>query len=275
MAKSEAKQSTALTKPETTAMARPAFLDDEPIYGFEAMDSKHTAIARLALAQSNTKQAKRSNPLYIDGLHEGLFFNSLSKEIYGPTVEFIPMFFFVNRIMFKDIETEGGGIMCMARDGVHCQLNNGGPCLHADFGAAGEKPACTEFYNYPAMLTDDNGNPDELIVLSFKSTAMKKAREWNSRMRMLKASMFAQKWRVKAIPDKKGEFDFFNVEFEFAGYVEAAEIREGLKRTFLTTREGFNAGTLTVDAERDDETEFPHGKNTDMGSGPVVGDGGM
>jgi hypothetical protein len=261
----KATQTDALVKAESTAIARPAFLDEQPIEGFEGMDNRDTAIARLALAQSMSRAVKKSNSNHIPGLEEGMLYNSLTKTIYGTSVRFIPLFFFKNRIMFKDLD-QGGGILCMAADGIHCQLNHGGACLHGNFGPNGEKPECTEFFNYPALLleTEKKGKLDEpeLIVLSFKSTAMKKAKEWNSRMRMLKSSMFAQVWDVRAIADKKDQFDFFNVEFNFAGFLETQEVLQKVRSTYQFAREGFGSGTMTVDAERPDETDFPHGANS-------------
>src|SRR5687768_3865814 len=94
---SDAKPTEALVKPGSTAMARPAFLNNDPIEGFEGMDQADVTIARLALAQSMTGVAKKANPDYVEGLEEGLFFNSLTKEVYGKKVRFIPLFFFKNR----------------------------------------------------------------------------------------------------------------------------------------------------------------------------------
>lgn len=258
MAKADANKSEALTKAQTAALARPAFIDDQPIEGFEGMTAKHTAIARLAVAQSMSKATKRANAAYIEGLQEGMLYNSLSREIYGESIDVIPLFFFTNRIMFKDLD-QGGGILCMAPDGVSCQLNNGGPCLHGNFGPGGEKPECTEFFNYPALIIDKDGKPNDLIVLSFKSTAQKRAKDWNARMRQLRASMFLMKWRITADPDKKDKFDFFNVKFDFLGYVDQQEMAQSIRQTFSITREGFKTGAMTVDAE--DPDEFNHGKN--------------
>ncbi len=259
MAKADAKPSDALAKAQTTAIERPAFLDDQPIEGFEGMSAKHTAIARLAIAQSMSKATKRANAAYIEGLQEGMLYNSLTRDIYGESIDVIPLFFFTNRIMFKDLD-QGGGILCMAPDGVSCQLNNGGPCLHGNFTTEG-KPECTEFFNYPALIIDKEGKPDDLIVLSFKSTAQKRAKDWNARMRQLRSSMFLQKWRITADPDKKDQFDFFNVKFDFLGFVDKVEMAQSIRQTFSITREGFKQGAMTVDTENDEE--FRHGANAE------------
>ena len=255
----DTKQAEALTKTQSAAMARPAFLENDPILGFEQMRNSDVKIARVAIAQSMTRQRKRGNAAFIEGLQEGQMFNSLTGQVYGESVDFIPLYFFRTRIMFKDLD-QGGGILCVAPDGDSCRLNNGGHCLHGDFGLNGERPECTEFYNYPSLV-DFNNDGGDLVVLSYKSTAMKKAQEWNARMRQLKASMFAQKWRVRTVPDKKDKFDFFNVEFDFLGYVDNKDVLDKVKRSFLITREGFSSGKYEADLDTEGADDFPHGAN--------------
>jgi len=53
--------------------------------GFEEHRQGDVVIARMALCQSMTPQRKRDSSKYIEGLDEGMLFNSQSEKIYGET----------------------------------------------------------------------------------------------------------------------------------------------------------------------------------------------
>jgi hypothetical protein len=218
------------TAPETSAVPAvretatslqesvPDFLKDKTTArGTENIDAQHMVMPRIAICQSNTPQRKRQNPAFIEGLEEGHFFNTLTKRNYRDDIRFIPLFFYVSRIMFKPIE-QGGGLMCQAPDGVSCQLNNGGRCLHNAWGPNGEPPDCTEFYNFPALILLDDG-PAEFGVLSLKSTGIKAAKELNSMIRFRKKDAFAGIYRAQTVPDRKQDQDFFNITISNSGWV--------------------------------------------------------
>lgn len=186
----------------TTIAPKPDYLSTPELgpRGFQEMETKDLTLPRLSLCQAMSPQRQKSKPdVYIPNLKEGEFFNSLTQMVYGPVVHIIPLFFYKSRIWFKDINA-GGGILCQAPDGKACQLNNGGPCLHANWGPGGEPPECTEFFNYPSLLLRNEGDEQvrELIVLSLKATGMKAAKAWNSMMRLRQADMFSGIYEVSS-----------------------------------------------------------------------------
>jgi hypothetical protein len=237
----------ALARTGPTALeAPPDFIKaDDAHRGFEAMEGTDVTIPRLALCQSSTPARKKGNELYIEGLQEGDLFNSLTKQIYGDSVIVTPLFFFKTRIMFKPLD-QGGGIICQAADGRSCQLNHGGACLHGGFGPGGEKPECNEFFNYAALLHQADGSIDQ-IVLSFKSTALKKAKDWNSEMRQTKRPMYACRWMISTAAAHKDKFDYFTVNFTQQGWETNREVFEYAEATYESLREGIIRGTTRVD----------------------------
>ncbi len=231
-----------------TAMAFddvPDFLKDvTTMRGTEDIDFSKMVIPRLAIAQKGSDQRKKQNEKYIEGLDEGMVFNSLTGQIYDRPVKFIPLFFYTSRIHFKPL-AEGGGIICQAPDGVHCQLNNGGPCLHQAWGKQGEKPACTEFYNFGVMLPDFNM---ESLVLSLKSTGLDAAKQLNSFIRMRKKDAFAGVYEMDTLYKVEGQMDWYIPLISNAGwatkdqYKVAEEAYDGLFK-------GLKSGKVTFDAE--------------------------
>lgn len=217
MAKTPAKEEQTLaTQSENTGlMDVPDWLKDKKsARGTEAIEASDMTMPRLALCQSGTPQRKKANPKFIEGLQEGQFFNTLTGQIYGETVNFVPLFFYKSRIMFKDLD-DGGGILCMSHDGVHCPLNNGGACLHQDWGADGKQPDCTELYNFAVVLPATN----EMVVLSLKSTGIKVAKDLNSMIRMRRRDAFTGVYTLGSAAAKSGENDYFAHTLKNAGWI--------------------------------------------------------
>ena len=251
----------AAPEPATTALAKTGSnsLATKPEYvttpelgprGFQEMETRDMTLPRLALCQAMSKQRQRGQANYIPGLEEGKFFNTLTSEIYGDVVHVIPLFFYKSRIWFKDLD-QGGGILCQAPDGKHCQLNHGGACLHQAWGPNGEPPDCTEFFNYPSLLVRDDGTARELIVLSLKSTGMRAAKPWNAKMRLRGSDMFSGVYKVtsKLVPNKAQQ-----MYYEYV--IDNAELQNGwatqgqysnAEREYTAVYTGIKEGTIIVD----------------------------
>lgn len=268
--KNDTKQAVAEATPASTAIA--AFGDNRPAHlaeledksgkrrGFDEMESKDITIPRLGLCQSNTKQRMRSESNYIPGLEEGHFFNTLNGTNYGSSVDVVPLFFYKSRIRFKDLE-QGGGILCQAPDGKSCQENHGGPCLHDKWGANGEPPECTEFFNYPCFVVGQDGRfaASSLVVVSLKSTGIKAARGWNSMMRIRKSDMFSGIWRLSSYGTQNAAKQPY-----YAWKVDASPINGSWldKENYIAAGiqyegvyEGIRSGTMKVDTSELNEEQ--------------------
>lgn len=158
-----------------------------PVEGFENMGPEDVNQPRLMLAQSNTPQAKRKDAKYIQGLAEGMFFNSVTSQIYGEKVKLTPIMFFKSNLLFRDMD-EGGGLLCRANDAMHGVGDPGGLCAKCPkfMWADNEPPECTAYFNYAALVIPDKGplSLESLVIVSMKSTNLKLAKDWNSLMRL-------------------------------------------------------------------------------------------
>jgi hypothetical protein len=155
--------------------------------GLEEVERQDMTLPRLGLCQSMTPQRTKGDPKFIPGLEEGQYFNSITGENYGEAVKIIPLFFYKTRIRFKGVQL-GGGILCQAVDGLHGQGDPGGDCLRCQFADFTEngKPECSKFFNYACILLPEGRLPglDSLVVVSFKSTSLKVAKDWNALMKL-------------------------------------------------------------------------------------------
>lgn len=187
--------------------------------GLENVGKEDQVIPRLVMAQSTHPQLKPSNPLYIKGLNQGEMFNTVTGEVYGTSVLIIPLLYAKSRIYFKDLK-EGGGILCRSFNGI-----DGGSiapkcadCPNSKF-SPDKPPACNIFMNFPSILVEKK----QLIAPSYKSTALKPARAWVTRMNMSNKPMFAGVYEVKSNPDKNAKGEFFVPTFTLKRWTTAEE----------------------------------------------------
>jgi hypothetical protein len=247
MAKSQALEKR-LTTEELQAQ-RPEFLKttEGMARGQEEVTMRDLILPRLAIAQKMSEEVDKSNPdAFVPGLEEGMLFNSLTKHIYGREVLVTPLFFHKSRIKFRPMD-QGGGIECMNPTGRACALNNGGPCLYANWGPKGEKPECDELSNFPSFIIDEKTGGQEFIIISFKRTGTAAARDLNSKIRMRKSDMFAGTYRLTTTIDqnKLGQRYYVPV-VNNAGWVSEAVYLEA-EKTYNMFRDQIVTGAITMD----------------------------
>jgi hypothetical protein len=187
--------------------------------GLENVTKADLVLPRVGISQSTHSQLKRGHALYIEALQQGLFFNDLTNDVYGETIEVIALLKTGSRILFKPL-AEGGGILCRSLNGI-----DGGTisqtcdtCPNSKWQGE-EGPKCTEFLNFPVILASSK----QLAVISFKSTALKPARKWVTRMSMADKPTYAAVYEIRSNPSKNAKGDFFVPSFKLKRWTTADE----------------------------------------------------
>jgi hypothetical protein len=184
----------AINQPRAMAVREemPDYLSDMDSHeGKENITRDDITIPRLALAQKMSPEVDPENAeKFIDGLKIGDFFNTQSKEIYGPgPLEFCVLFAAPpNYIEFNSPEP-GSGIKDM-------NVPASDPRTQFTKGPDGKpvKPLATKFYNYIVLLAHNY----ELIGLSFKSTGLKVAKNLNLLIDQRKGPIYAGKYMIQS-----------------------------------------------------------------------------
>jgi hypothetical protein len=176
----------------------PSYMRSGTSLGTEEITREDITIPRIALAQSLTPQTKKAKSEYIEGLEEGMLFNTVTNEIYGDELDAVPLFFFKSRIKFGD--KIGDPIQCQSLNG-----RDGGKlaplcdrCQFSAWGNDGSTPGCTNFCNYMLLLRGG-----QLGVLSLKSTGIKVAKQFNARVRISNLDMFSKLVKITTISQTK------------------------------------------------------------------------
>jgi len=203
-------------RPNFAIAERPDFIKVGDRRGTEQLTSNDIRPPALRLAQSMTPETKRSEGAYLEGLQEGMLFNSLTKEIYGgEPVQFVIVEALGHRnVEFKPLN-EGGGVVDfnVPDNDPRAQFTT----VVIDGRNVRQKPVATTFYDYLIMLLRPEGH--QLMTLSLKGTQLKKAKDLNSLIFSAKMPSFSFVFSATPTPEKKGTFSYFGWRIERAGYV--------------------------------------------------------
>lgn len=246
MAKTQAPAPQALEKRGIAALERPAFIKTNDTRGTENIGSNDIRPPSLRLAQSGSPEAKRSEAQYIDGLAEGNFFNSLTKQIYGEGPIQVVI---VNQLGHRNVQFDPNDKKVV----LDFNVPDGDPRTAfstqvVDGVEKRVKPAATTFYDYLVYVI--NGEQRELMTLSLKSTQLKKAKDLNTLLKTSKLASFSFLFEVTAEPERRGANSWWGWVFTAAGYVtediynDAAKLYEQMagKTVVVETEEGDGEG---------------------------------
>lgn len=223
--------------------------------GSENVTKDDLVIPRLALCQSMHPERKKSSPKYIPGLEEGQFFNTSNQDVYGNTVQVIPLLKTSSRIYFQDMK-QGGGILCRSMNGV-----DGGtivPTCASCPNSQGYPSACTEFKNILSVLLPSR----TVILVSMKSTALKAAKQWISRMQDLTEKLnkpfYTNVFEITTAADKNMKGEYFVPVVKRVGWADEGDFRfaeakySELKGMAVKIHESVEAGEVAQEVSDQD-----------------------
>ncbi len=180
--------------------------------GFEGLEEGDIKIARLGVAQGLSQ-------VCIDGKAKmGELFNNITQEVFGASIEIIPLFMFKTRAQF---DTEKGLVM-MSRDNIKVTMaveefaEYMGKPVEEVPGAEWDGETPPKFavvYNIPVLLVGKGVQFP--LSLSLMRTATKTAKTFLSMARYSGEDMFARVYKVSSSIEKgpKGTFALPVIEF--------------------------------------------------------------
>lgn len=243
----------ALERQGTTALARPSFIKEGDVRGTENIGTADIKPPALRIAQGTSPEIKRAEPQkYIEGLREGEFFNSLTREIYGEgPIDLV----FVNQLGHRNVEFDPNDKSVV----LDFNVPDGDPRTQfseavVDGQKKRVKPKATLFYDYLVYVVHAE-RPAELMTMSLKSTQLKKARDLNTILSGSKLPAFAHLFRATSVPEKRGSHNFYGWLIQPAGYV-TEELYNQASETFDNLK-GVQIGVETAD---DDGEDVPQGQ---------------
>jgi len=224
-----------------------------PPAGLENLERQDMTLPRLGLCQALSPQRSESDPKYIEGLRDGQYFNTITKEIYGKQVQLVPLLFYKTRILFGAMD-DGGGLRCQSPDNLVGIGEPGGTCIKCPFaqfgssrGGEGKGTACNQFFNYAALVVKDGAvSQEQLLVFSLKSSGLKVAKDWNALIRIRNLDIFAGIYELTSVERKNEVGRWYEPVINPAGNV-SREVYEAAKLAYGAVGELSRAGRLRSD----------------------------
>lgn len=200
----EDKPTTAVAARPTTAVANaqdvPDYIKQSQGRGSENVEMQDLVIPRIELVQALSHCLEEGGAEYIEGAKPGMFYNSVTRELYGPSVIVCPVFFKKQYLAWKD-RKKGGG-----------------------FGGAFDTPAeahdriaqeetdqdaweAIETHQQIVLVVNPDTHETSEAVLSCARTKQKVSRQWNSLIRVNGFDRFSRIYELFGVDDENNNGD--------------------------------------------------------------------
>lgn len=195
----------------------PAHLQRGTGAGNENVSSQDMTIPRLDVIQQLSPQLDPSNSKFIEGAKLGHVFNSLSGDLYTHCFV-VNLHFDTKWQVFKKRKFGGGfegSFLTEAEALAHLDSNS----LPRDQYDVAETAI------HKCLLLDENGNPDQPVLIYMSGSKMKVSKDWNSAIRLKdpRADRFASVWTLSSAGEKNKQGQpYQNFKVDFAGWAGEA-----------------------------------------------------
>ena len=194
------------------------FVDEnDSLQGFEDLTTDTMAIPFVRLLQTLSPQVDEDSSDYIEGAKPGMFFNTVTNELYGKEIEVVVIKF---EHIYIEWKPERGGLV-----GYHSPEHAEEIAADKTFGnwktASGNQ--LQENFVYYVLIA---GHEQEgVMILSMSSSALKEARKWNRRMRNhvmpngKKALPYYLVWKLTSEKRSNDKGSWYGFDIDLSGYV--------------------------------------------------------
>lgn len=151
------------------------FKKEDSAEGFEDITTQTMAIPFIRVLQTLSPQLNKKKPEYVLGAQEGMFFNTVTKQIYGPAIDVIVLKF--DRIYIEWLPERGGLVNYHSPEHAEQVAED-----KSVFGAWKTNTGNNLQENYVYFVIVVGKEQEGVAILSLASTGIKIAREWNRLM---------------------------------------------------------------------------------------------
>ncbi len=212
------KPDTAVQKVEATFMQEaPAYINTSSARGSEEVGSADIVLPRLEIVQA-LSPIKETN----EDAREGLLFNSVTEEILGDMIYFVPVYYRMEYLVWR-AQDKGGGFLGSFSTTAEAERRK------TQAVAEGDDIDAIEIVDTPVQygMRIEPAGHFEQIVISMAKTKAKVSRRWNAMIQIAGGDRFSRVYKISTFRDenKKGQ-KFFNYAVQPAGFTPEKVYRE-------------------------------------------------
>jgi hypothetical protein len=221
----------------------PDFLSRGPGMGNENVGSSDITIPRIELVQAISPVRKKSDPAYIEGCEEGDLFNSLTRQLYGKSVLFIPVLYVKEYILWKD-RAKGGGFRGVANTMAEARSLINEPDIEV-----AETPQ--QF----VLIVHPNGTFEEAVI-SMPKSKNKASKRLNSLIKMIGSDRFAAVFELSSVEESGDKGDYHNYSVKQCRWVTKPEYDRAKQLYEILVAGGRKVDREVNEGTLEDSTQF-------------------
>lgn len=239
-----------------------ADMEKDSALGRAQMGIEDIALPYIAILQPLSPQVTKSNPARIVGAEEGMFYNTLSQELYDGEegIYVVPCAYQKAWVEWKQRTTGGGFVASHPSGDILSRTSKDDK--NFDVLPNGNVVVPTSYY-YCLLLEDGEAHP---VVISMARTASKKARRWNSTMLGIQVvgssgsfnpPMFSHIYKLKTIPETKNNNSWFSWDIHLYQQISDPHLYQRARQMSIDVSKGLvKAAPPMETAPTDDDEPF-------------------
>lgn len=254
-----APQTTAVAERQTTAVAAasdvPDYIRQSQGRGSENVEMQDLVIPRIELVQALSYCLEEGGADYIEGAKPGMFYNSVTRELYGPQVTVCPVFFKKQYLAWKD-RKKGGGF-----GGAYDNMQEANERIARETEEQDAWEA-VETHQQIVLVVDPDTHETSEAVLSCARTKQKVSRQWNSLIRVNGFDRFSRIYELFGVDDENSAGEKFkNIGVRYVDFASMPVYKaaEALYNSIASGERAVKIDDEYIDAGMGSEDQTPPG----------------
>lgn len=234
-------QSTELKQNDAGALAVTPDWLKQSSRGSEDVGMDDIILPRIDVLQALSPQIKKKDDKYIEGAEQGMVFNTVTGELYGDRIRFIPVKFSREYIIWQDRDSGGGfrGAFQDEDEAEAARRNMENPDLLE----------VVETHVHYVLLVLEGGKLEE-AVLSLSKSKRKVSRKLNTLVAQTGYDRFAKQYELRAVEVSGPKGDYWSFDVVPVGFATQDQFKQGEK-----TYEAIVGGQRKIDRTADEADE--------------------
>lgn len=183
--------------------------------GSEQVGVEDIVIPRLEIVQALSPCKKKSDPGYIEGAEDGMLYNNVTRELYGPELLVMPVYFRKEYLVWVDRKKSNDG-------GIGFRGSFPTPEAAAkriqELEEEGDSNLeAIDTAQQFCMVVHSTGRTEDVVV-SMARSKMKVSRRWNSLIRLAGGDRWSRIYRLTSVEEKGKKGDYYNFNVDVFGF---------------------------------------------------------